>query len=102
MTKIVDNDLELEYEAVDTKDKLLLIKAPHYVLQHEYNIITEVVDKLKRDLVIKKAIIMSEYMNYEFLEPQEAIDKLNKHIGLLQDIKKKIERDFGDGERIED
>lgn len=102
MKKIVENDLELEYDVADVKGKLLMIKAPHYVLQHEYNEITKVADKLKRDLGIKRAIIMSEYMNYEFLEPKEAIDRLNDHIELLKGIKKKIEKEFGNGKRIKD
>ena len=77
MPKLNIDGMKIDYEIIDTTDKVILIKPPYYVLQHEYESIIKLGKALRDNCDAKYVLCMCKDVDFETMDIEEATHLIN-------------------------
>jgi hypothetical protein len=98
MTTIIENneaipDLELQFEAIDCTDKIILLKVPSINIIKP-SAIKNVLKAIKDKSNAKEIIALPDVFKFTAMDREEAINTINGYIDELYSIKERIEEEY--------
>ena len=98
MPKLSINGIRMSYEAIDCKDKLVVIKAAASDINSSSENLA-VASKFFKECGAKKVIAVSNNIDFETMDVDTATYKINDYIDYLHKLKEELnEEDDEDGE----
>lgn len=98
MPKLSIDSNKIDYDIIDAKDKIIIIRPPYYLIQHEYDSLVRLGKALKNNTDAKYIMMVCKDVDYETMDIDEAINMINSTIDELYHIKEELMGEYEDGE----